>query len=45
VDLFNALNKNTILSYSSNNLSATTSTSPSSLVAPRIFRFGLALNF
>jgi hypothetical protein len=44
-DAFNVFNTNTILGYSSNNRSATTFSSPASLVAPRIFRIGMALNF
>jgi hypothetical protein len=45
LDAFNVFNTNTILSYSSNNRSAATFSSPASLVAPRIFRLGAMLNF
>jgi hypothetical protein len=45
VDGFNVFNSNTILSYSSNNRSNASFTSPSSLVPPRVFRVGGSISF
>jgi len=44
-DAFNVFNTNAILSYSSNNRSTSSFTSPSSIVPPRVFRVGLQINF
>jgi hypothetical protein len=45
LDLFNVFNANTILSYSSNNVSLAASTAPSSIIPPRVLRFGVRANF
>jgi len=45
LDAFNVFNTNTILTYTSNNKSLTTFTSPSSLVPPRVFRIGATVSF
>jgi hypothetical protein len=45
VDGFNVFNTNTILSYSSNNKSNASFSSPSSLVPPRVFRVGASISF
>jgi hypothetical protein len=45
LDAFNVFNTNTILGYTSNNRSASTFTSPSSLVPPRVFRIGGSISF
>ena len=44
-DAFNVLNEATILGYSSNNVSLTSSTAPSSIVPPRVFRVGATITF
>ena len=41
LDVFNVFNNNTVLGYSSNNRSASTFTSPSSVLGPRVFRVGV----
>ena len=45
LDAFNVTNTNAILSYASNNISLQTSTQPTSIVAPRVFRFGARITF
>jgi hypothetical protein len=45
LDGFNVFNVNTIQGYASNNLSATTSVNPNSIIPPRVFRFGGQINF
>jgi len=45
LDIFNALNQATILSYSSLNLSQAASRSPSAIVPPRVFRVGARISF
>jgi hypothetical protein len=45
VDLFNVFNINTVLGYSSNNLSLPSSTAPSSIVPPRALRLGVRAVF
>jgi hypothetical protein len=45
VDGFNMLNSAEVRSYSSNNLSLTTSSRVSGIVPPRVFRFGVQINF
>ena len=45
LDVFNVFNNNTVLGYSSNNRSASTFTSPSSVLGPRVFRVGGSINF
>ena len=44
-DAFNVLNSNTILDYSSDNLSLATSLSPSGILPPRVFRVGARMTF
>jgi hypothetical protein len=44
-DLFNVFNVNTVLSYSSGNLSLPASTSPATIIPPRILRLGARLKF
>jgi hypothetical protein len=44
-DAFNVFNQNVILSYSSNNASTLSFTSPASIVPPRVFRVGITANF
>ena len=44
-DAFNIANVNTVLSYSSQNLSSATSYNPSSIVPPRVFRVGAQIVF
>ena len=45
LDLFNALNDNSILSYGSNSLNSSIVNSINSIVPPRVFRIGATLNF
>jgi len=45
VDLFNVLNINEVQSYSSQNVNAATFTSPSSIIPPRVLRFGARITF
>ena len=45
VDLFNVFNVNTVLGYSSGNLSLATSTAPSSIIPPRVLRLGMRFVF
>jgi len=45
IDGFNMLNRAVVRSYSSNNMSLATSSRVSSIVPPRVFRFGVQLNF
>jgi hypothetical protein len=45
LDGFNVFNTNTIQAYSSANRSNATYTSPSTIVAPRVFRVGGTVNF
>jgi hypothetical protein len=45
LDVFNVLNVNTITAYTSNNLSQATYNSPSTIVAPRVFRVGAQISF
>jgi Carboxypeptidase regulatory-like domain len=45
LDGFNMFNENQILSYVSNNQSLTGYTQPASIVPPRVFRFGAAIQF
>jgi hypothetical protein len=45
VDGFNMLNTPTVLGYSSNNVSLTTSTRVSNIIPPRVFRIGAQINF
>jgi Carboxypeptidase regulatory-like domain len=45
LDLFNVFNVNTVLSYSSGNLSLPASTSPASIIPPRVLRIGARLKF
>jgi hypothetical protein len=44
-DMFNILNTNTILDYSSDNLNRTAVTAPTQIVPPRVFRIGAMINF
>ena len=44
-DAFNLFNVNTVLSYSSQNLSSSTFNNPSSIVPPRVFRVGAQIVF
>ena len=44
-DLFNVFNVNTVLTYSSNNVSLATSTAPASIIPPRVLRLGVRLKF
>jgi hypothetical protein len=44
-DAFNVFNTNTILNYSSSNLSSSQFNSPSSIVPPRVFRVGAQIVF
>jgi hypothetical protein len=44
-DAFNVFNQNVILTYSSNNASTLSFTSPASIVPPRVFRVGITANF
>jgi len=45
LDGFNILNTPTVLGYSSNNVSLTTSTRVSNIIPPRVFRVGMQINF
>ena len=45
LDAFNVFNVNTIQSYSSNNTSLASSTAPSAIIPPRVFRVGAMINF
>jgi hypothetical protein len=45
VDLFNVFNTNEILAYSSNNVNTASWTAPSSIIPPRVLRFGVRANF
>jgi hypothetical protein len=45
LDAFNIFNSNTIQSYNTNNISLSTNTSPTSLIAPRVFRIGAKIAF
>jgi hypothetical protein len=45
LDLFNVFNVNTVLSYSSGNLSLPASTAPASIIPPRVLRLGARLKF
>ena len=44
-DAFNVFNINTILGYSSSNLSSSNFYAPSSIVPPRVFRVGAQVVF
>jgi hypothetical protein len=44
-DAFNVFNANTVLEYSSNNVSLAGSTAPTRIVPPRVFRVGAAFHF
>ena len=44
-DLFNVFNVNTVLSYSSQNVSLPSSTAPSSIIPPRALRLGMRMTF
>jgi hypothetical protein len=44
-DMFNVLNTNTILDYSSDNLNRTAFTAPTQILPPRVFRIGATFNF
>jgi hypothetical protein len=44
-DVFNVLNENVILGYSSNNLNSSVVDRVSSIVPPRVFRIGATINF
>ena len=44
-DVFNVLNTNKILGYSSNNLSEADVTAPDEIVPPRVFRVGATIHF
>jgi len=44
-DLFNVFNVNEILAYSSNNVNVASWTAPSSIIPPRVLRFGVRMNF
>jgi hypothetical protein len=44
-DLFNVFNINTVLSYSSGNISLPASTAPASIVPPRVLRIGARIMF
>jgi hypothetical protein len=44
-DCFNVFNVNTVLTYSSNNLSSTSFVNPSSIIPPRVFRVGAQIVF
>jgi hypothetical protein len=44
-DLFNVFNVNTVLGYSSGNVSLANSTAPSSIIPPRVLRLGMRLVF
>ena len=45
LDGFNMFNQNTILSYNSPNITKAGYTQPTSIVPPRVFRLGMAVNF
>jgi len=45
VDLFNVFNTSNILGYSGDNVSLSASTAPSSIIPPRVLRFGVRANF
>jgi hypothetical protein len=45
LDAFNVFNVNEVQGYSSNNVSLASSTSPSSIIPPRVFRVGATINF
>jgi Carboxypeptidase regulatory-like domain len=45
VDLFNVFNTSNILGYSGDNISLPSSTQPSSIIPPRVLRFGVRANF
>jgi hypothetical protein len=45
VDLFNVFNTSNILAYSDDNISLPVSTAPSSIIPPRVLRFGVRANF
>ena len=45
LDMFNVLNKNTILDYRSNNLSSRSSLAPEDILPPRVFRVGARITF
>lgn len=45
LDAFNVFNVNTILGFSSNNRSASTFSSPNSIVPPRVFHIGASISF
>ena len=45
VDGFNMFNQNTILRYSNNLITASNYLAPASIVPPRVFRFGVSLQF
>ena len=44
-DMFNVLNTNTILDYSSDNINRNAFTAPDEIVPPRVFRVGATFNF
>ena len=44
-DMFNILNTNTILDYSSDNINRTSFTAPEDIVPPRVFRVGATFHF
>ncbi|MBA3948563.1 MAG: carboxypeptidase regulatory-like domain-containing protein [Acidobacteria bacterium] len=45
LDMFNILNTNTIIDYSSDNFSQASFSAPSAIVPPRVFRIGGTINF
>ena len=45
LDMFNVLNTNTILGYSSNNMSRRDSAAPDQIIPPRVFRIGARIQF
>ena len=45
MDTFNVFNISTVLGYSSNNKSSTNFTAPSTIVPPRVIRFGATFTF
>lgn len=45
LDLFNVFNTNEILLYSDNNISLPAAAAPSSIIPPRVLRFGIRATF
>ena len=45
LDMFNVMNTNAILDYSSDNINRSAFTAPTQIVPPRVFRIGATINF